>query len=430
MGRRLITLRLLAGEQGQAMVITAAAMFAALMMSAFTIDAANWYQKHHQTQLAADAASLAAANCLANAGAGRTCTSTTDTTDAAAVAQTIAAANGIAIIPSQVHVSAGKVTINAASNAPSLFAEAGGVAAANLNASASAGYSAAMTTYTTITQETPTTTTSTSTTPVTGSPLALFAMDSSCADEGVNQQGGSDTFDGGVFSNSSLFLDPGGSTYESLNYGTGSSCGATTEGGGGDYTDGAATKALGDLTSWPVPYNTSADPLPACTDTYSGSGTWDIGNVASETTPVVYCYPNGTILLTGYESYDDDSFICGSISIQGGGIGLEAEDYPANKLLIYATGTGDAANLTNGGGVIKGDVEAPNGTIGFNSGSNSFTGLLEGQDVLYDGGSETITGDGPTTYGVVTTSTTTTVTNPTTTTVPVTTTGATDDLVQ
>jgi hypothetical protein len=420
---------LIGEERGQAMFVASSAMFVLLAMSALAVDTARWYQTHHQAQVAADAASLAAANCLATGGTGGTCTSTTDTTDAIDVAETIAADNGVTLRPSQISFSGGKVVINDGASSLSVFGGSAGIKSVTMDAGAAASfqpasvrvatstYAQTITTTGTITTPTvstststatvPVTTTGTTTTPVTGSPLVLFAMDNNCADEGVYMQGGSETTDGGVWSNSSLFIDPGGSTYYNLTYGTGSSCSTTTEGGGGTYMSGSPQQASTDLTSWPVPYDTSADPLPACTTTYSGSGTWDIGNQPSST-PQVFCYPNGAILLTGYESYEDDTFICGSFSVQGGGIGLEAENYPTNKLLIYATGTGEAANLTNGAGVVKGDIETPNGTVGFDSGSNSFTGLLEGLDVNFSGGSSTITGDGPTTYGYVTTTGTTT----------------------
>lgn len=69
-----------------------------LVMSAFAIDLATWYQKHHQAQVAVDAAALAAANCLANGktvtnSSGTNCTSYTDTTDAQNVGTTIASTN-------------------------------------------------------------------------------------------------------------------------------------------------------------------------------------------------------------------------------------------------------------------------------------------------------------------------------------------------
>jgi Flp pilus assembly protein TadG len=442
-------LQALPDDRGQAMFFTSVTVFVTLAMSAMAIDTASWYQKHHQSQVAADAASLAAANCLADGAPGRTCTSTTDTTGAIGVAEQIAAANGLPISASQVHFSGTKVSIDVSTTAAPILAQIAGIASAHESASADSSFAPGTTSYTTTVQTTPTTTvvttttpttsTQTTTTPESGSPLALFAMDSNCSDNGVYMQGGSETVNGGVFSNSSLYIDPGGSSYESLNFGTGSGCKVTTEGGGGTYNDGAATAAAVDLTSWPVPYNTSADPLPTCTTTYNGSGTWDIGNQPANT-PQVFCYPGGAILLTGYQAYSDDTYICGSFAIQGGGISLQAENYPTNKLLIYATGTGTAANPAYGAAVVKGDIETPNGSINLDSGSNAFTGLLEGLDVNFSGGGSTITGDGPTTYGYVTTTSTTSTTVTTTSTqtteltttqtVPDGTTPASDTLVQ
>ena len=93
--------RLLRDDRGQAMVLTTVTIFVALLMGAVAIDAARWYQKHHQAQVAADSASLAAATCLANGSPGETCTSTTDTADAAKVATTIASACPMTFLPSR-----------------------------------------------------------------------------------------------------------------------------------------------------------------------------------------------------------------------------------------------------------------------------------------------------------------------------------------
>ena len=210
--------------------ISAAAMFMLMAMSALAVDTARWYQRHHQAQVAADSASLAAANCLANAGFGKSCTSPTDTTDAIAVAETIASDNGVTLTASQFSFAGGKVTINDGASSGSVFAGVAGINTVNLNANASAGFTPGTvstststypttitttgtitnynTTSTPIVTTTPTTTTQTTTTPVTGSPLVLFGMDSNCADNGVYQQGGSMTINGGVWSNSSLFIDP------------------------------------------------------------------------------------------------------------------------------------------------------------------------------------------------------------------------------
>lgn len=79
-------------------MLTAISMLVVLMLTAFAIDLTSWYQQHHRAQVAADAAALAAANCLAEGktttvAGGLNCTSATDTTDAVSVASQIATTN-------------------------------------------------------------------------------------------------------------------------------------------------------------------------------------------------------------------------------------------------------------------------------------------------------------------------------------------------
>lgn len=111
-------------EEGQALILVVLAMVMILAMSAFAIDVAGWYQTRHQAQVAADAAALAAANCLNDyRTTGNACTSTTDTTNAYAVATTIATANHASI--GSISDNAGSVTVTTAQTAPSVF---GGIA--------------------------------------------------------------------------------------------------------------------------------------------------------------------------------------------------------------------------------------------------------------------------------------------------------------
>ncbi len=464
------------------MFIAALGMFVTLAVAAGAIDVASWYQKHHQAQVAADAASLAAANCLANSGPGQTCTSPTDTTDAIQVAEQIAADNGLTIAASQVQIdtTSGQVTVSPGTTAPSILAEAAGIQNATIAADAAAGYVPGRTsstvetgstveatdyvkttpeTTTTTTPETTTTTTpetttttipetTTTTIPVTtttttttqiagGNYLALFAMDSNnCATKtnaSLYLQGGGDTVKGGIFSNGSVYVD--GGSFNQIYYGTGSGCTFGAESGGNVFNPSAdnPSQASVDAASWPVPYNTSQDPLPGCTSTHTGSGTWSIpGQPTGE--QQVFCAVgtgqagdpstwNGTILLTGaennpYPGYPDDTFIGGSLSVGQGGMDLEAADWPNQKLLMYMTDTGKPVDLTYGAGALHGDVETPNGSIYYDSGGNAFDGLLEGLSVdVAGGGGDTYYGDGPTTYGYTsTTQTTTTYTTQTSTT--------------
>jgi Flp pilus assembly protein TadG len=122
-----LTRRLNAGggsERGQALIVTALAMTVLLIMCAASIDLSTWYQKHHQAQLAADSAALAAANCLSRSSTTPTnttatnCTSTTDTTDAQSVAAAISGTN----LPGEntpqvtINTTAQTVTVTASAN--------------------------------------------------------------------------------------------------------------------------------------------------------------------------------------------------------------------------------------------------------------------------------------------------------------------------
>ena len=137
--------RVHADQDGQSLVIVSLSMAVMLGMSALAIDVASWYTKHHQTQVVADSAALAAANCLAhpNAGpSGASCTSNTDVTDATSVAVAYAAANGVKITASQVVVdtSNDKVTVNPTASTPAMFASVFGVKNTAEAATATASY--------------------------------------------------------------------------------------------------------------------------------------------------------------------------------------------------------------------------------------------------------------------------------------------------
>ena len=54
-------------ERGQALILTSLCMVVVLVMSAVSIDVAQWYQKHHQAQVAADAAACSTENPISTA---------------------------------------------------------------------------------------------------------------------------------------------------------------------------------------------------------------------------------------------------------------------------------------------------------------------------------------------------------------------------
>jgi Flp pilus assembly protein TadG len=113
-----------AGESGQALILVVVAAAVLIVMAALAIDIAQWYQKHHTAQVAADAAALAAATCMANAKVGATCTDNSDTTHASSVATAYAGTNGIVTPTTQVSVDTTNdlVTVTTTTPAPLSFA--------------------------------------------------------------------------------------------------------------------------------------------------------------------------------------------------------------------------------------------------------------------------------------------------------------------
>lgn len=124
------------GESGQSLVLIVLAMTLIVALAAFSIDVAQWQVGRHQAQVAADAAALAAANCLASTK----CTQTTPTGDAAGAGQTVARYNGFP--NSNVSLTFTKSTVRAtvSGTASSSFAGFFGLPSERTSASAVASY--------------------------------------------------------------------------------------------------------------------------------------------------------------------------------------------------------------------------------------------------------------------------------------------------
>lgn len=89
-------------ERGQSLVLVVMSMVVIVLIAAVAIDVSQWFVKHHQAQVTADAAALAAANYMGHGG-----TSSTATT----FATTYAARNGLPITGSNVDVETGPETV-------------------------------------------------------------------------------------------------------------------------------------------------------------------------------------------------------------------------------------------------------------------------------------------------------------------------------
>ena len=344
-------LRRLRSESGQSLVVVTVSMLVVMGMAAFGIDVATWYQKHHEAQVVADAAALAAANCLAhpNTGpTGYTCSSATDVAGAQAVAVYYAAQNGVTITAGQVNVDTanGKVTVNANATAPTFFARLFGIGNTQPHANSSAGYKSKQVPCTTAGQNCD----------------FMFANSNNCSTGSyvlITSTQGSSAINGNIQSNGSLDASQtgnGGGINGSGTYGPGSctSVYGTNNGNGSNnnpWNNGNPTQASS-LMTWPVDYSqdfpacgggspelpcstsSAANGYPSfCTD---GGANWSFDSKTLADQPKsghIYCASgtsttpsnpstwNGSITLnaSGNNTWTNVSFIGGTINYSGNG---------------------------------------------------------------------------------------------------------------
>ena len=138
-------------------------------------------------------------------------------------------------------------------------------------------------------------------------------------------------FFGAIVTNGSVNLGGGSDSFTRVQYGPG--CTATNTGGSTSIQD--EVQESDDITSWPVLPRHFPRSTPRVHTNLQRSGTWLFPTMVTRfPRRASDCYPGGTILLTGSD-YAGYTFECGSISPNGGGVALEAYDYPTNKLLFY-----------------------------------------------------------------------------------------------
>ena len=201
---RTILRRLISEEAGQSLVVVVSSMTVLLGVAAFGIDAATWMAKHHQAQVVADSAALAAAQCLANPGQPEhmdlngtqtsipACTSSSDTADADTVAIDYAAANGLTITAGDVSIANNTVKVNAQATSAGLFASVSGISTTSQSAGAAASW---------------TSTSSVCTNPANGNCDFMFADNSNCSSSsnGIDvTASGNSTVGGNIQSNGNL----------------------------------------------------------------------------------------------------------------------------------------------------------------------------------------------------------------------------------
>jgi Putative Flp pilus-assembly TadE/G-like len=457
--------RLRADESGQSLIIVALSMTLVVAVAAFAIDVGTWYAKHHQAQVVADSAALAAANCLANPGHSTTmnihgtvtavpaCSSGTDTADATTVAEDYAAANGITVTSSDISFTPStnptEIEVNPHISGPTFFANLIGIHATTESASAGAGWTAGSSS-------------SACTNPSSGQCAAIYAGNTACSGSGISLQLGSGagfgvTVEGGVHSEGQANLVNAG-----FNWGAGSTFTVTKS----CYTSSNAPNFSGKqstvVASEPWPINYGAAPYfsacttncttvsgvpnvpPYCTQaTTSASGyvfqTINPGQANASPEPPganqVYCSIgtgnskdpstwNGTFqfliaLPVGTQngsqssctSFQVDTFIGGNMQFPGTGNGPSGVCLKPDMFncVMYSTGT---IQMSNAGSFYwLGDIFDPTGTVDFGSAGSGISaatasGMVESLNFYDQNASLNLVGDGP--MSSTSTSTTTT----------------------
>lgn len=412
-------------------------------MSALAIDVSQWYQDHHQAQVVADSAALAAANCLANPNSNDTtvngvsqppCASSTDTSDAQNLAVAYAGANGLTINDSAVtfNTTAGTVTVTASVNGPAFFGRIYGLITSNQTAQATASWRPSKQ--------------AACGTPGSSSTNCdfMFANSNDCNSGGealnLNLQGDSAVY-GNIVTNGSLQASQtgGGSNHYiagSGSFGSGSSCTTTVNTSGGNKNPWNTTPSQANApVNWPIDYTRDfpacgASPLSACVNGYpawctvtqSGTTTWTVTPTSGD----IYCdsgsgtastpstWSGGNIAISG--SSWNDTFVASSLSYSPSGGTVSACGYSvsgyttatcsaaapatANYPIFYATGTDPsgsyALSLTgSGNGTIQGDMFVPNGTVYVSLGGTiTLTSFIEA-NAINASLKGTLNGDGP-----------------------------------
>lgn len=407
------------GQRGQSLVLVVLTMGVMLAFAAVAIDVASWYAKHHQAQVSADAAALAAANCLAAAGtSGNACTSTTDTADAQTVAESVAKANGITLTSADIHFSDKSVSITAHNSGRSYFASLFGIQRGVQTARATATW-----------------------TPPTGGPCGtpgagcdfMFAANADCSSStnGISfAVGGNTNVQGNIQSNGNISGSTNGTPVLGTgSYGPGACSDSLTYKGQSpwtspptqaastypyplDYTpDFPSCGGAGELACAPSGYPTfctetdtnytSLDPVSG--NIYCASGSGEVSNPATWDGTI-------TIKANGTNTWYD-SFVAGSITLPKlagnntlSSCGYAASGYTSttcgasvptpttpNYPIFYAIGTSATAlNITAAGGqTLNGDLFAPNGTASLSmTGNKTLVTFIEAKNI-----SATINGD-------------------------------------
>ena len=359
---RKVLRRLHRDEAGQSLVVVVSTMTVLLGLAGAGIDTATWMVRHHQAQIVADSAALAAADCLARPGQKSTmfvsgsqtnvpvCSSSADTADAKQVAVDYAAANGLAITTSNVTMNGSTVTVSATAVSPGFFARLFGLNQTTQSAMAGANWKTGWGQCATAGQNCD----------------FMFANSTDCNSGSyvliVSTQGAS-TINGNIQTNGSLDASATGNAggiNGSGTFGPASGCSSTWSGNHNPWNTAQPSQASS-VINWPIDYSKDFPP----------------------------CVPGSTCLSNGFPPY------CTNFSTTSTGIvfGGAVNGQPAPGNIYCAAG--------NGPNVLLSDPSTWTGTITFNStGNNSFNDTFVAAQISYSGtGGDTISSCGYTASG-------------------------------
>ena len=353
-------------------VLVAIMLVVFLGAAALAVDIGSFYQAQRQAQAAADAGALAASQDLptsTNAAAQ----------DGTTYAQKNFPSSTVAVTPDY-NGNTQNVQVKVTAQTPTFFGQLFGMTSATVSATAVAGGNGS------------------------AAPAAIFGYDDTCGDKGVQINGNSATINGAVITNGTLEEDTNTNTkITTATYGGPLGCSFvdnSPNGKGATFTYAPTVNAA--LQAFPTDYSQTA---PACTTTSTTPLVWSGSGPQSNIPSGVYCAPE--IDITGNNISGGPTALCPTCGvvfispkfvITGNNDSFTAPNGGGSNLLFYdtdTTGTSPFVVGPQGNSIsINGAIYAPHDTVEID-GNSAGTGFIEGNNVVINGNSFSITGAGP-----------------------------------
>ena len=382
-----------------------------LVVSAFSIDVAQWEVAHHKAQVAADSTALAAASCLAQ----RKCVQTSDPGDAVSQGDLIATHDGYSDLSKVSYsITSSTVAVTVRSTSSSAFGGLFGFALEPISGTAVASYSNLVS--------------NTSACAASGAPhcISMFAGNPACPPSpsdpdtvglAFNSTGGGGGDIADAYGNGLVWNDANSSGTWNL---TGVSCQS-------DKPPSTDKNTSLQITTSTVPYPEAWD-QPTCDPAHTRAS-WDAASVAAAGGPGTYCVTTGP---SGGCADDTDqageiyldmaSLPSGQYEFVGPCVDISGENanvtnihgqpfvYGTSNIVTKATstalptctaaannGTSGSSTFFDGNNVsLDAPVYDQCGTVEIMKNKVAFAGYIEAWNIISDKNSGVVTGDGPT----------------------------------